>query len=166
MSDKILARFVSPVTTPDANKKTIKVAGKPFEYVDLDENTAKLVMEQASLYCLKDYYSHELEYDEDPYPSKYTGVKEFELASLTSISSSYYSTDAPQGDLVVIGGVFMGVILAVSSKGGNGWDNYNYSGYTFFGTDGTVLGNKKSEYSYSGETSSKYYEDEYSLVKK
>ncbi len=166
MSDTVLARFLSPVMMPDANKRTIKVAGKHFQYVDLDEKTAKMVLEQASLYCLKDYYCHELEYDEDPYPSKYTGVKEFELARLTSISSMTYSTDAPQGDIVVVGGVFMGVILAVSSQGGNGWDNYSSSGYTFFGTDGTILGNKKSEYSYSGETSSKYYEDDYSLVKK
>lgn len=166
MSDKIYARFLTPVMTPDANKRTIKVAGKPFQYADLDENTAKMVLEQASLYSLKDRYSHELEYDDDPYPSKSSGVKEFELARLTSISSTTYSTDVPQGDLVVMGGVFMGVIIAISCKGGNGWDNYNSSGYTFFGTDGTVLGNNKSVYSYSGETSSKYYEDVYSLVKK
>ena len=88
MSDKINARFLTPVMTPDANKKTIKVAGKPFEYVDLDENTAKMVLEQASLYSLKDRYSHELEYDDDPNPSKSSGIKEFELARLTSISST------------------------------------------------------------------------------
>ncbi len=166
MSDKILARFLSPVMSPDANKRTIKVAGKSFQYVDLDEKTAKMVMEETSLYCLKDYYSYEVEYDEDPYPSRSSGVKEYELAKITSISSTYYSTDAPQGDIVVVGGVFMGVILAVSSQGGNGWDNYTSSGYTFLGTDGTVVGNKKSTYSYSGETSSKYYEDDYSLIKK
>lgn len=166
MADKIYARFLTPVMTPDYTKKVIKVKGKPFQYVDLDENTAKQVLEDASLYLFSSSYKHELEYDEDPRPSVYTGVKNFEIKTLISLSSSTYCTDEPRADMVVLNGQFIGVISYVENKGGNGFDNYDTSGYTFFGTDGSILGNNVNLYSYSGETSSKSYEDVYRLVKK
>ena len=166
MSDKVYARFLSPVITPDTHKTVIKVGGKPFQYADLDENTAKGVLEQASLYLFRNSYKHEYEYDEDPRPTISTGVKNYEIKNLISISSMTYFSDEPRADMVVLHGQFIGVIAYVESKGGNGFDNYNQSGYTFFGTDGSVLGNNINLYSYSGETSSKCYEDVYSLIKK
>ena len=166
MSEKIYARFLSPVTMPDASKTVIKVNGKPFQYVDLDENTAKSVLEQASLYLFSDSYTYEYEYDDDPRPTVSRGVKNYEIKNLISISSTTYCSDEPRADMVVLNGQFIGVIAYVKNKGGNGFDNYDTSGYTFFTTDGLILGNRINLYSYSGETSSKCYEDVYSLIKK
>ncbi len=166
MADKIYARFLTPVMTPDYTKKVIKVKGKPFQYVDLDENIAKQVLEDASLYFFEDSYVHEYEYDEDPHPTTSRGIKNFEIKNLISLSSSTYYTDEPRADMVVLNGQFIGVISYVENKGGNGFDNYDTSGYTFFGADGSLLGNNVNLYSYSGETSSKSYEDVYRLVKK
>ncbi len=166
MEDKIYARFLTPVMVEDSSKPTIKVAGKPFQYTSLNEVTAKCVLEQASLYYLSDSYRYEYEYDEDPSPTVSTGTKNFEIATLVSNSSSTYSTDAPTADMVVINGQFIGVILYLRRSGGNGFSNYNSSGYTFFNVDGTILGDNKASYYFSGESSSKYYDDEYFLVKK
>ena len=77
-----------------------------------------------------------------------------------------YSSDEPRADMVVFNGQFMGVIAYVQYKGGNGFDNYDTSGYTLFSIDGSILGNNKALYSYSGGSSSKCYEDVYSLIKK
>ncbi len=164
--DKVYARFLTPVMMPDATKRIIRVKGKPFQYVDLDEKTKAQVLEDASLYLFNDCYEYEYEYDDDPRPTISRGVKNYELKNLISISSMTYSSDEPRADMVVFNGQFMGVIAYVQYKGGNGFDNYDTSGYTLFSIDGSILGNNKALYSYSGGSSSKCYEDVYTLIKK
>ena len=165
--EKIKARFLVPTEETENKVASIKTKGLSFSYSELSEKQEKRVREQMSRFYLEEDCCYEYEYDDyDDGPSRSYSSKEFEIGELLSLSTPYYSTDAPCADIIVVGGSFEGIILKISSVGGNGFDNYNDWWYTILYTDGTMLGKNKSSYYFSGESSSKSDEKTYNLKEK
>lgn len=165
--ERIKARYLAPLHETSEKNATIETKGLSLVYVTLDEEHDKRVREQMSRYTLNISCYYEYEYDDyDDGPTRSYDSKDVELADLLSLSSPVYSTDAPRADILLVDGSFAGVILRASSRGGNGWDNYDEWWYCLLYKDGRILGKNKSSYSFSGASSSKDEESTYTLVEK
>ncbi len=159
---KIYARFLTPVAKPESGKTKIVTQEFTLQYAEFDEQTTLRIKQEMAKYeiCVDKDYSYE--YDEDDYPSRGSSRKVVPIEKVVSLSSGFYSTDEPRGDCLIIGGQFVGVVLGVEKKGGNGWSNYFDSWYCVLYTDGRISGENTGEYCFSGESSSK--EEEYTYT--
>jgi hypothetical protein len=160
------ALFMELLGSRESDQADINTANLSLKYVELSEEAAARVWEQMAEYRVVMHESYEYEYDEDDYPTRGSDTKIFEVADMVSLKSGCYSTNEVRGDIVLRGGMFAGVILYMYKKGGNGWDNYDYWWYTVMFTDGSRTKDNVSYYSFSGSSSSKYYEYTYTLEKK
>ena len=163
MAEKTLIKFLTPVNKGENGK--IRTSEFLLKYIEYDEETTKRLHEQMAEYEV--YVSNSYKYEDDDYgTTKYgSSSKSIRVDKLTSNSSMMYSTDEPQADALVIGGQFLGVVIPVFERGGNGWSNYDNSSYCILYTDGRISGSNKSYYSYSGESSSKDDDYTYTLQK-
>ena len=160
------ALFMELLNPKNADRANIKTANLALRYVELDEEATARVKAQMAEYQVVMHESYEYEYDDDDYPTRGSDVKIYEVADMVSLRSGCYSTDEVRGDIVLRGGMFAGVILYMYKKGGNGWDNYDYWWYSVMFTDGSMTKDNVSSYSFSGSSSSKYYEYTYTLQRK
>ena len=164
--EKTSALFMELLNPKNADKANIKTANLALRYVELDEAATARVKAQMAEYQVVMHESYEYEYDEDDYPTRGSDTKFFEVADMISLKSGCYSTNEVRGDIVLRGGMFAGVILYMYKRGGSGWDNYDYWWYTVMFTDGSMTKDNVSSYSFSGSSSSKYYEYTYTLQRK
>ncbi len=164
--EKIKARYLVPLDETKKTQADIKTKGLSFVYTMLDEKQEKRVKKQMSKFLLRVSRCNEYEYDDGEGPSRSYSSKEVELENLISLSSPTYSTDEPCADIVLSGGSFEGVILKARRWGGNGWNNYDEWWFVILYADGTMLGKNQSNYTFSGENSSKDEETTYTLIEK
>ena len=163
--EKTMARFLS-TETPAKYNGGIRKDGVEYNYVEYDEATTERIMAEASEYFVSkdvNYY-----YSEDVHNTSRSGSYNSgaELKDLVSISSGMYSTDMPQGDILVLGREFAGVILRLVDKTGGTWSYTEYDWYAIFYKDGSVDGKRKTIKSISLEDSDTDDTTFYYLVKK
>ena len=137
-----------------------------FAYIDLSENDEKRLRAEMEGFVVRDSCHYCYEYDD--YDDKSSGftINDVPVAEMISCRSGCYSTDDVLGEILVADGHFAGVVLLVEEEGGNGWSNYHRKSYPLLFTDGSVDGQAKKSYSFSGESSSKDVTNDYSLVRK
>jgi len=161
-SGKTYARFLVPVRKPEGGKAKFITEEFTLQYADFDEKTVMRLREEMACYEIYVGNSYTYEYDDDDGPTHGYSSKSVPIEKMVSLSSGLYSTSDPRGDCLILGGHFAGVVIYVEERGGNGWSNYDRSGYTVLYTDGRIVGNNVSSYSFYGESSSK--EDEYTYT--
>lgn len=146
--ERITARFI----VPDSSGPIVTPA-QSFSYFDFDENSAKRISEEASLYeiFVESKGSYE---DERENLRTYHTTKSVSPVEMTSLSSPSHSTADVIGDIIVIGGRFAGVAIRISTSGGGTWDFKTTRSCTAFFKDGKVSGPTKSSYSSSTESHS------------
>ena len=163
--EKTMARFLS-TEKPVNYKGGIKKDGKDYYYIEYDEATTERIMAEANEYFVSKnstYY-----YSEDIYNTSRSGSYNSgsEVKDLISISSGMYSTTMPQGDILVLGREFAGVILRLEDETGGTWSYKKYDWYAIFYKDGSVDGKYKTIKSISLEDSDTDDTNFYYLVKK
>lgn len=138
-----------------------------FGFAPLLEGQVQELNKQMQGWYVRDYSSYTYEYDDYDDKSHGSDIKYVAVPDMVSCVSGIYSTSDVLGDILITpDGQFVGVIIKLVDKGGNGWDNYRNVSYALLFTDGRVVGKPKQCYSFSGESSSKESTNEYDLVKK
>jgi hypothetical protein len=84
---------------------------------------------------------------------------------MTSCCSRDYGSDDVRGDILVKDGHFVGVVIFTTEELCSSWSKYRNIYYSLLFIDGKVDGKPIKTYTFSGESSSKDYTNEYSLVK-
>ena len=158
------ARFVVPTSVNEG--RILKVGELMFTYASFDEQTEEMLRNQAERWVIKDYHSYTYENDDYGTSSSDSSIIKTPLNDMTSISSGCYSSNDVLGDILVIDNEVAGAILYITEEGGNGWSNYNRKEYSLLYTDGKTVGKTTKSYSFSGESSSRYIYDSYSLVER
>jgi len=181
MVEKRLARYVYPISTNAQTKNTtdlgyglrrgeptaakhIETDGYVLDYLELTPEAEEAVKAEAASWLLQDQYFYSYENDDYGTCSSDEGVRYYEIADMTSISSPVYS--GFRGDMLVIDGHFAGVVIETERSGGNGWSGNHVRTYGILFTDGTVLGNNQKNESFSGESTSRESSSCYHLKKK
>ena len=163
--EKITARFLTTVK-PEKYIGGIIKNGVTYYYTEFDEETTERIWAEAAKYYVS---KNSRTYYEDDIHNEVRGGNYnsgCELRNLTSISSPVRSTNIPDGDILVIGREFAGVVLHLFDESGGTWSYQKYDWYTFFYKDGTVEGSDKTIKCISLEDSSTDDEDYYYLLKK
>ena len=152
---RINARFLSPksILTPGV-KGLITDEGMRVEYVEYDEETTKKILEEASRYVVRrtgKYYR-----EDNVYNTEMSGNSDYGyvLKDMASISSSWYSTDEPRLDLLVINKEFVGVVILITNTIQDTWNKQCKENYCVLYKDGQVFGNNKGSFYSTLENSS------------
>ena len=159
--EKAKARYV--LYTPDL---AAAIAQGYLPNLPLDPATEETVRAELSGWVVRNSCDYCYEYDDYDDRSRGYSTDYIPVSDMISTKTGCYSTSDILGEILVADGHFVGVVLRLVDESHSTWQSDRRVHYPILLTDGTVIGTPHKSYYFSGESSTKESDNDYSLIKK
>lgn len=148
-----------------SSRDRIESNGYVLEHIEVNDELVEKIRVEASDWVIEEHYSFDDYDDLHRQGQQGSGVCHHQIFKREKISN-ITSLEETAGYIIIENDHFEGVALPIKNIGGNGWDGRASMNYCLLFVDGTIVGNNRYSYSFSGEDSSKFNEEQYFLKKR